>query len=144
MLLSYRPMKEQSDYVKRRIVMYVLMTVSLILLAYYFSTIEWVGSKEIHTIMELVSTILAFTVGVAALTSFYSKKDNTILFIGAGFLGTAFLDGYHTVVTSVFFDQYFPSPPPSLIPWSWIASRLFLSVMMYVSWWAWNRESKLG
>ena len=135
---------EQTDLAKKRIAMYVLMTVSLILLAFYFSTIEWVGSKEIHTIMELVSTILAFTVGVAALTSFYSKKDNTILFIGAGFLGTAFLDGYHTVVTSVFFDQYFPSPPPSLIPWSWIASRLFLSVMMYVSWWAWNRESKLG
>ena len=38
-------------------------------------------------------------VGATALVRFYSKKDNTFLFIGAGFLGTAFLDGYHTVVT---------------------------------------------
>lgn len=144
MLLFNRSTEEQSDLARKRIVMYVLITVTLILLSFYLSKIEWVGSKEIHTIMELVSTILAFTVGVAALTSFYSKKDSTILFIGAGFLGTAFLDGYHTIVTSVFFDQYFPSPPPSLIPWSWIASRLFLSVMMYVSLWAWNRETKFG
>ena len=75
---------------------------------------------------------------------FYTKKNNTFLFIGTGFLGTGLLDGYHAVVTSTFFASNFPSAPSSLIPWSWIASRLFLSVLLWLSWLAWRREDRLG
>jgi PAS domain S-box-containing protein len=94
--------------------------------------------------MELAATLLALIVGVLALMLFYAKKDNTFLFIGTGFIGTGFLDGYHTLVTSSVFMQYFPSPPPSLIPWSWLASRLFLSVLLWLSWVFWRREVRRG
>ena len=104
----------------------------------------WLGSVQIHTLMEAVATMLAMIVGAMALVRFHSKKNNTILFIGAGFLGTAFLDGYHTVVTSSVFAPYLPSDLPSLIPWSWIASRQFLSIMLFLSWLAWVRERRLG
>lgn len=87
----------------------------------------WEGSTQLHTLMELAATLLALLVGILALVRFYTKKSNTYLFIGAGFLGTSFLDGYHAIVTSSFFDQLFPSPPASLIPWSWNASRMFLT-----------------
>jgi len=104
----------------------------------------WQGTKQLHTLMEIVASTLAFLVGTIALVRFYSKKDNTFLFIGTGFLGTGLLDVYHTVVTSTFFDLYFPSPPPSLIPWSWIASRLFLAILLWLSWLAWHREQQFG
>lgn len=106
----------------------------------------WEGSTQLHTLMEALATVLALTVGVMALVRFYSRKSNTFLFIGAGFLGTALLDGYHGIITSTFYAEagIFPSPPASLIPWSWLASRLFLSVLLWLSWLAWRREERLG
>ena len=104
----------------------------------------WRGSAELHTLMEAVATLLALLIGAMALVRYYSKKSNTFLFIGAGFLGTAFLDGYHAVVTSAFFRPFMPSDLPSLIPWSWVASRQFLAVFMLLSWLAWLRQVRLG
>ena len=94
--------------------------------------------------MEIVATLLAMIIGAMALVRFYSKKDDTFLFIGAGFLGTAFLDGYHMVVTSAFFRPFMPSDLPSLVPWSWVASRLFLSVMLFMGWFFWFRSQRSG
>ena len=105
---------------------------------------DWQGAAALHTVMESVSTLLAVIVGAMALVRYYTKKETIFLFIGAGFLGTAFLDGYHAVVTSAYFKPMMPSDLPSLIPWSWVASRQFLSIFMVLSWLAWLREERLG
>ncbi len=123
---------------------YIFLFIFLFILFFILRSFTWVGNKQLHSVMESMSALLSFMVGILALVRYYTKKNNGILFIGAGFLGTSFLDGYHAVVTSVFFDQIMPSPPPSLIPWSWNASRIFLSILMFVSWWAWKREDDLG
>ena len=104
----------------------------------------WTGGAQLHTVMEAVATLLALIVGAMALVRFYAKENNTFLFIGTGFLGTAFLDGYHAIVTSAFFKPFMPSDLPALIPWSWVASRQFLSIFMILSILAWLREQKLG
>lgn len=75
----------------------------------------WQSSAQLHTVMEAIATVLALVVGGMALARFYSKKNNTFLFIGAAFLGTSFLDGFHAVVTSEFFSPLLPSDLPSLI-----------------------------
>jgi len=116
-------------------------------LAYSYSLLRksmWLGSMELHTLMETVATLLALTVGILALVRYYSKKNNTFLFVGTGFVATGFLDGYHTLVTSSFFAVNFPSIPSHLVPWSWLASRLFLSVLLWLSWVFWKREERLG
>lgn len=105
---------------------------------------DWQGGATLHTVMEAMATLLAFVVGALALVRYYSKKDSIFLFIGVGFLGTGFLDGYHAVVTSAYFRPYMPSDLPALIPWSWVASRQFLSILMSVSWFAWWQEDRLG
>ncbi|EDL60840.1 ATP-binding protein [Gimesia maris] len=102
------------------------------------------GSQHLHTTMEVVATMLAFFVAALSLVRFYSKKNNLYLFVSMGFLGVALLDSYHCLVTSSFFQDHFPSPPRSLIPWSWNASRVYLAGFMYLSFWAWKREQKLG
>ena len=101
---------------RRRTNIYIGLFVLLFFGYFLLRGISWQGTKHLHTIMEVIATLLALAVGVLALIPFYSKKNNTILFIGAAFLGTAFLDGYHAVVTSAFFDTYFPPVPSSLIP----------------------------
>lgn len=136
-------MDEESKNQRKKIV-YVAVCLTLFLSFWFVRGFTWQGNTQLHTLMELAATMLATFIGVMALVRFYSKKNNTFLLIGVGFLGTASLDGYHALVTSSFFDQVLPSAPSSLIPWSWNASRLFLSVLMFLSWWVWRRETLQG
>jgi len=129
---------------RARMAAYWLTALGLIVGAVTLHGTDWRGNAEMHTVMEAVATVLAGLVGTLALVRFYSRKENTFLFIGSGFLGTAFLDGYHAVVTSAQIQPFMPSDLPSLIPWSWTASRLFLSVFMLLSWFAWRRKQRLG
>lgn len=130
--------------VHKRVISYITLFIFLALGYFILRDSTWEGNKQLHTIMELLATVLAAFVGIVALVRFYTKKNNTFLFVGTGFVGTAFLDGYHTIVTTTFFDTYFPSHPPSLIPWSWDASRIFLSILLFLSWWAWRKEERFG
>ena len=114
------------DATRRRVITYVAVSVGLLLSSVMLRGVTWQGGTQLHTLMEITATLLALMVGVMALVRFYAKKSSTFLFIGSGFLGTAFLDGYHTVVTSTFFADVFTSSPSSLIPWSWTASRILL------------------
>ena len=121
--------------------------VALLIIAVYLmlEIFTWpYGTTQLHTIMEVIATLLAAVVGVTALVRYYARPHNMILFLGVGFCGTALLDGYHAVVTSTFFRELFPSPPESLIPWSWNASRTFLAILMFLSWLAWRREQKFA
>ncbi len=129
---------------RRRMATY--WTVGLGLVLGYAATrgSNWTGGAQLHTVMEAVSTLLALIIGTMALVRFYARKNNTFLLIGSGFLGTAFLDGYHTIVTSAFFRPFMPSDLPALIPWSWVASRQFLAIFMFLSILVWLREQKLG
>ena len=128
----------------RRQTTYLVVSVALFLGYVLLRKSDWQGSEQLHTLMEAVATVLALLVGAMALVRFYSRKTSLFLFVGAGFLGTGLLDGYHGVVSSTWFKDLFPSELGSLIPWSWIASRFFLSIFMWLSWLAWKRESRLG
>ncbi len=130
--------------VKYRILSYWVVGIGLTLLYISMRGSTWQGSTELHTLMEIVAFILAIMVGIKSLMRYYARKNNTFLFIGTGFIGTGLLDGYHAIVTSAFFPAIFPSSPPSLIPWSSLASRMFLSVFLYLSYMAWRREEQLG
>ena len=119
-----------------------LLLISFLLMmpyAFLFNS-TWDTNAEIHTVVETCATLIAFFIGILALVNYYSKKEGTILFIGTGFLGTAFLDGFHAIVTSSFFVPFMPSDNSFLIPWSWFASRSFLSIYLFLSLLAWRKE----
>ena len=102
--------------------------------------VDWKGSPQLHTEMELVATGMALVVGLMAIVNYYSQRQGLALLLGVAFLGTGILDGYHTLVTSVYFKQYMPSDLPSLIPWSWIASRWYLSVFLFATAIVWRLD----
>jgi signal transduction histidine kinase/DNA-binding response OmpR family regulator len=106
--------------------------------------VTWESSVHFHTLIEVLATTMAAAVGVVALMRFYSRHENTMLFVGAAFLGTALLDGYHALVTSSYFSKAFPSTLGSLIPWSWTASRIFLALFLLLSWLIWWHEKRSG
>ena len=127
-----------------RISAYVAVAGVLIVGFFFLRGSDWVGASSLHSVMEASATILALILGAMGLVRYYSKKNNTFLFIGAAFIGTGLLDGYHGLVTSAYFAPMLPSYLASLIPWSWVASRLFLSVLLWLSWLAWTREDRRG
>jgi len=128
----------------KRAVIYVAIGLGLTVIYALLRGSEWHGNARVHTIMECIATLLAFTVGYISIKRYNKTGSYTFLIIGAGFLGTAFLDGYHTLVTSAPVKGYLPSDLPSLIPWSWVASRLLLSIMLLLSYLSWRRVKKLG
>ncbi len=125
----------------------ILGAVIFIAGAFALQSFSWQGSRELHTFMEIVATLIAALVGAMSFVRFYAKKNSTYLFLATGFLGTAMLDGYHAIVTSNLLSSLMPSPPESLIPWSWNASRTFLAILMTTMWavsrWE-NRRGKSG
>jgi len=133
-------MKKTQGLIQRRIQTYWILGIGLTLLYLLLRGSSWRGSTEFHTNMESVAFFLAIIVGVQAMLRYYAHKDSTLLFVGMGFFGTGLLDGYHAVVTSTLFSKIIVSPPVNLIPWSWVASRLFLSVFIYMAYIVWNRE----
>ncbi len=99
---------------------------------------QWHGSAELHTVIESINTQLAFTVGTMALVRYYAKRSSYLfLLLGSGFLGTSFLNGYHTLITSSFLGRLMP---PTTTLWSGTASRVFLSAVMCVTMWTLTRN----
>lgn len=92
--------REMNTKVQTKVATYIATFVAFFLGYFLLRDSTWQGSTELHTLMEVAATLLALMVGISALVHFYSKKSNTFLFIGTGFLGTALLDGYHAIVTS--------------------------------------------
>lgn len=122
-----------------RLFQYVAMGLFLSVGSLLASFSSWEGGPYFHTVMETVATLLAFMVGALALIRYYTQTEAKFLYIGAGFIGTAVLDGYHALVTAPQIQPWMPSEYANLVPWSWIASRLFLSMLMVASWWLWFR-----
>lgn len=104
----------------------------------------WRIASDLHTLMEWIAAMLALCVGALALMRFYSKKDNTFLFIGTGFVVTGLIDAYHAAITSDYFIDMFAAAPTSHLVWSWFASRIFLPALLWLSWIFWQREERLG
>lgn len=132
----------ESDHGDRRLLSYVALTCVLLAGGFLAHRFEYRADLELHVVLEAIAVVLAVVIGSLALVRFYSRKLSTYLFLGTGFLAAAFLDGYHAVVTSPFVAS--PSDPdlPDLTAWTWIASRVFLSLFLFVSWLVWYQEER--
>lgn len=128
----------------KRVVAYWVTGIGFTSIFLLFHGVEWQGNAELHTVFEVLTAFLAAMVGMMALFRYYSRKDHVFLFVGAGFLGVVFLDGYHAIITSAYVNSAMPSDLPSLTSWSWIASRQFLALMMFLGWVESWRQKRFG
>ncbi|HEV7509780.1 MAG TPA: response regulator [Thermoanaerobaculia bacterium] len=118
----------------RHVITYAAVVLGGLALAPWAVRAGWVGNLDIHSLHETVAVVLALGVAAIALIRFYSRKSDTFLLLGAAFVGTAFLDGYHALATSTFFAEHFQaSELASTSPWSWLASRAFLGCFLWVN-----------
>jgi PAS domain S-box-containing protein len=117
----------------RRVAAYVAVALVCLAAAPWLDRLHWVGNGNLHTLRETVSVFLALGVAALALMRFKSRPSDTFLLLGAAFAGTAFLDAYHALATSPLFASFQPAELASTKPWSWLASRLFLSLFLWIS-----------
>jgi len=99
----------------RRLGIYVALAVALVALFVLRRDAVWQGSAELHTVLELMASLMALAVGLVAFVHYYSRKTGLYLVLGTAFVGTAMLDGYHTIATSAPVAGNFPSELPELI-----------------------------
>jgi len=126
----------------KRALTYVLITMALLIGGFPIYRGSWQSGAECHTLLEAIATVLALITGMMALVRYYAKKSNTFLILGGGFLGTALLDGYHTVITSSFFTGHTPSRLADLSVWTGVVARIFLAFVMCASLLVWKREQQ--
>jgi signal transduction histidine kinase/CheY-like chemotaxis protein len=124
--------------VRARILVYALVPVVLLLARLPLYRTAWHGNAELHTVLESVATEMALIAGAMALVRYYTKKSSAFLILGSAYLGAGLFDAYHTILTSSLFVGRVPTALSSLVPWSGIASRVFLSLMMCASLLAWK------
>ena len=126
---------------RRRRRSYVALAAFLILTRPLLQDLTWNGTSQLHTIMEVVAAVLALGMGFAWLARYRAQNDRGALYVAIGLLGTALLDACHGVTTSQPLALEWLSPTAFLIPGSSNLSPLFLSVMLFLSWWSGYRKS---
>ena len=114
---------------------------AFLFLGYIAGDIVWF--KDFQYFITLISGIFAVFIGVLALLRFYTKKsDFNFLFIGIGFLGVGILEVLQIVVDLGGFDSLFKYTPSEIYPLTTVISRLFLSILMFGSWFVSRRKMK--
>ncbi len=121
-----------SNRALERLLEYVLYSATLIWACLCLREFRWQGNGELHTLIETVATVMAFTTAGIALARYYTKRSVSYLALGSGFIGTALLDGIHAVLSSSFLAGHIPSAIASLATWSGATSRFFLSLLLCV------------
>jgi diguanylate cyclase (GGDEF)-like protein len=109
---------------------YVSLAVALVVGRWALSGVAWSGSAELHTLIEALTALLALLVGALALVGFYATRRNPLLATGAGFAGTAVLDGMHAALSAPGATERSPTEAESLVAWTWFLSRTFLALML--------------
>ncbi|HSG48183.1 MAG TPA: PAS domain S-box protein, partial [Longimicrobiales bacterium] len=92
-----------------------------------------VRSELILLSLETGATTLALVLGALGLVRYYSRRRRTYLFIGTGFVATGVLDALHLAASPVWGFWGMAGPLDHLLAWSWLLSRGFLAIYLYLS-----------
>jgi signal transduction histidine kinase/DNA-binding response OmpR family regulator len=122
----------------------ILVTLILVGIAPFVAHAHWRGTPEFHTVLEVIATEMALMIGILALASYYARHSRMLLLIGSGFIGSGILDGCHALVTSTLLVRHMPSGFPALSHWSGAMSRVFLSLLLCASLFAWKERPTAG
>jgi signal transduction histidine kinase/DNA-binding response OmpR family regulator len=123
---------------------FIVATLLLVGAAPFVFRAHWHGTPEFHTVLETIATQAALTIGALALASYYAKRSRMLLLIGSGFIGAGVLDASHALITSSLFAGRLPSGFSALTHWSGAISRVFLSLLLFASLWAWRKRPTAG
>lgn len=129
---------ERVDRMDIKIVSFIGTTIFLLIcayLAFICAPLVMAHSSLTHSIYQSIATCIGFFIGAAGLYRYYmiDNKNAMLFYIGVGFIATSIIDGYHTIVTSQSFIEMFPNVPSNVARWSWVSTRIFLSILFVLA-----------
>lgn len=128
----------KGDRTTTRAFVYFFVIMLLVVGARGLAGSEWRSGPFLYGTLEAVASLLAFIVGALALVRFYSKKQETFLLIGVGFLGTGLLDLFPAILATGWMGIWTNDELEGLATWSFTASGTFLSLFLLSSWVTWR------
>jgi signal transduction histidine kinase len=100
----------------------------------------WFSDPSKYQSSEDVYSLLALVIGVLGLLRYYTRRDKPYFFVGVGFLGTACLELLSTDIYQSFASGEWNNDASQRLPWSWFATRCYLGVYLFLSWWVGRRD----
>ena len=133
------------NVMKKEITILISVIIFLVF-GYIAGTLKWL--EDFQLILDLFAGIFAFFIGNLSLLRFYTKKNSfNYLLLGIGFLAVGFLDVFQIFLTLNTFSDLFVVHSSDIFPNSIVFSRLFLSLIFFLSWLFLieeNKEKKLN
>ena len=134
--------KYTKQQVKERALVILFGVFLFLLFAYLSGNFRWM--KDSQLVIDLFACMFAFFIGVLALVRFYTKKTYiNYLLLGLGFITVALLDGYHVLSNIQAFSSLFGADTSGMFPGSMVLSRVFLSLIFFLSWFLMREENKV-
>jgi GAF domain-containing protein len=93
------------------------------------------ASSQLHMLLEFAAAIIAILSGVLALMRYFTGRNTTFLYLGIGFFGVGIIDGYHAILSGIWFNQLLTNISLQNWFWLWNTSGFFLAVLIVGSWW---------
>ncbi|MBW3660758.1 MAG: PAS domain S-box protein [Gemmatimonadetes bacterium] len=148
-VLAHRPSADWETtgtprVVRDRVAAYLALLALAAAASLAFRLVRFEFDPTVHVALEVLSVALAFFLGALALVRFYSRKNNVFLFLGTGFLATAFMDAFHTLESIPFEAIRLAGEPAAASAGTWVASRTVLALFFCLNWIGWRRERRLG
>ena len=114
-----------------------------LLFAYLSGNFKWM--KDFQLVIDLFASMFAFFIGILALVRFYTKKTHiNYLLLGLGFITVALLDGFHVLNSVQAFSSLFAIGVSEIFPSSMVLSRVFLSLIFFLSWFLMKEERRVS
>lgn len=121
----------------------ILFSMFLFLLfAYISGSFKWI--KDFQLVIDLFASTFAFFIGILALVRFYTKRTYiNYLLLGLGFISVALLDGFNVLSSLDSFANLLSFKSSEMFPSSMVLSRVFLSIIFFLSWILMREEDKI-
>ena len=119
--------------VKKKEIVILLSVIFFLVFGYVAGSLKWI--EDFQLIIDLFAGIFAFFIGTLALLRFYTKKNSyNYLLLGIGFVVVAILDVFHIFISLNIFTDLFTVSNAEIFPNTVVFSRVFLSLIFFLSW----------
>ena len=119
--------------VRKKETFLLLGVISFLAFGYVAGSLKWI--MDFQLIIDLLAGISAFFIGSLALLRFITKKNSfNFLLLAIGFFTVSVLDILHIIISLDLFSDLFAIRNSEVFPSSVVFSRLFLSLIFFLSW----------
>jgi len=125
--------KFTKEDVRKKEIFLLLGVISFLTFGYVAGSLKWI--TDFQLIIDLLAGISAFFIGSLALLRFFTKKNSfNFLLLAIGFFTVSVLDILHIMISLDLFSDLFAIRNSEIFPSSVVLSRLFLSLIFFLSW----------